>query len=1231
MKKIYILTAVLALLTLSLNAQMLPYKAIGKESVYQDKGKPGSTAGLFHAPAKINTANGEFLVGPYTTDDFSTTGKGLYNTTSYGRVEVSTVIPRSDIEQYIGQEIVGYRFATVGGTVSCYSFLVESEGPNYYIDDLYYWNIQSDGSYIDLSGNQWHEYYLDEPVVFQIPDTTQAIWIGYKYYQESSNNGSYTMTPIAVNPNVTSYECYAYSYNQNNQGFYDVTSTLGGAVAAQLIFKAPSTDPKITASPTSVSMSTTPGETATETVTVTGANLTSGITATISGTDASLFSVSPASLGTSGGDLTITYSPTANGNHTATLTLSSTGAQDVVITLNGTCSSDVTICDGTDTNGYLPIYGFYCDDYQINQMIYPEITSLVGKNITSMTFYATAPLDANLSSVDWNVKLGTTTQTSFASSLGSITRLVPDDVTTVAEGYVITSGINTMTITFSTPFTYNGGNLLIDFQSTVEGQYKATDFYGVNQSTYTGYNSYRSSNATPNQNGHYSSGGVRQFLPKVTFTVEANNKTATPTLSMVNNGDGTYTITATAASPDTDAEVTLNVTGQQPVTGTGSASITITQTDADQPVTATATAQATDKLVSNEASENFIVPALPITPTPAITYVVNGDNVVITATGQGEVTLNVTGQEPVTGNGTVSITLPRTDANYTVTATATAQAAYHQESAQASEQITIPFLQTSTPTITYTTQGENVIITATATAPDADAEVTLTVGNGEPVIGTGSVSVTVPCGVTSTTVTATATAKVDGKAQSETATEQVPIPAGEGWIEMDGTYNNPGDLLTLEKNGEDIMLVDQFLASTYNNEHSDGYTYTMKETIDNVDWFSNPAPIPVHKTSSTLQGLYTQTQVDNDTLMQYRANVLNTEIDFNVEPDPMVMYYDLYRGAKNAEYPSVVPTTEISRLQQFIDNVNNNIEYYYFETHQSGIAPRYDHVGEQLVERIDTGYVDGIEGDEIAYVPVMWVPGQATARGDGKNNSYGSDIKHNWLGGVTIDWIRGTVSTNSVNGVDYGKWTAPNGVEYCVYTPWIKVSGIQPADWTGHDHDQYTFTPYMYRVWCIYPDARDFTHNADGQLTDANVELPDTMLLQTVYVDDPTVTSIYFGKEQWVPADGHLPYAIGVPTSVADNPSVLQFVVRFYYKRNVVEGSQPSGLRDGGEEYYIAEGDGDGEEITTGIVEFYSGKAIVDVTYVNAQGMKSDKPFSGVNIVITRYSDGTTSTTKVVR
>ena len=36
------------------------------------------------------------------------------------------------------------------------------------------------------------------------------------------------------------------------------------------------------------------------------------------------------------------------------------------------------------------------------------------------------------------------------------------------------------------------------------------------------------------------------------------------------------------------------------------------------------------------------------------------------------------------------------------------------------------------------------------------------------------------------------------------------------------------------------------------------------------------------------------------------------------------------------------------------------------------------------------------------------------------------------------------------------------------------------------------------------------------------------------------------------------------------------------------------------------------------------------VTYINLAGMKSDKPFDGVNIVVTRYTDGTSTTAKVV-
>ena len=39
----------------------------------------------------------------------------------------------------------------------------------------------------------------------------------------------------------------------------------------------------------------------------------------------------------------------------------------------------------------------------------------------------------------------------------------------------------------------------------------------------------------------------------------------------------------------------------------------------------------------------------------------------------------------------------------------------------------------------------------------------------------------------------------------------------------------------------------------------------------------------------------------------------------------------------------------------------------------------------------------------------------------------------------------------------------------------------------------------------------------------------------------------------------------------------------------------------------------------------------VAVEYHNLAGMSSDRPWQGLNIVVTRYSDGTTETSKVLK
>lgn len=50
----------------------------------------------------------------------------------------------------------------------------------------------------------------------------------------------------------------------------------------------------------------------------------------------------------------------------------------------------------------------------------------------------------------------------------------------------------------------------------------------------------------------------------------------------------------------------------------------------------------------------------------------------------------------------------------------------------------------------------------------------------------------------------------------------------------------------------------------------------------------------------------------------------------------------------------------------------------------------------------------------------------------------------------------------------------------------------------------------------------------------------------------------------------------------------------------------------------------------TAIADAHVTKTVDGVSYVNLAGQTSNKPFEGVNIVVTRYTDGTTSTSKIV-
>ena len=171
----------------------------------------------------------------------------------------------------------------------------------------------------------------------------------------------------------------------------------------------------------------------------------------------------------------------------------------------GGFTGEITVADGTATSSYIPVYGLWMDDYTRSEMIYPAemIEEMEGGEITSLTYYISSSASGPWSGDVFNVYMMPVDATTLSSYYTSA------DATIVYTGSLDGQG-TTMTINLDTPYTYNGGNLLIGIEETVCGTYKSCSFFGVDApgASGSGYSSASLSAVTFNQ---------RNFLPKTTF------------------------------------------------------------------------------------------------------------------------------------------------------------------------------------------------------------------------------------------------------------------------------------------------------------------------------------------------------------------------------------------------------------------------------------------------------------------------------------------------------------------------------------------------------------------------------------------------------------------------------------------------------------------------------------------------------------------------------------------
>ena len=198
----------------------------------------------------------------------------------------------------------------------------------------------------------------------------------------------------------------------------------------------------------------------------------------------------------------------------------------------------VTVHDGTSTNAYVPIYGFYADTSGKSQFVVSsdDLSDCANGSISGLTFYGN--YDFTFTGT-FEIRLMETSEAAVSSSFLDVSSatLVYSGQITIANGEA--------SVAFSEDFAYSGDNLLVEVYLASIGSYSPSgslSWYGVNSGTSRG--------------GSGGSPSSQSFLPKVTFeytpgsasscerptSIAVTEKSATSVSLTWVGGSGTYDV-----------------------------------------------------------------------------------------------------------------------------------------------------------------------------------------------------------------------------------------------------------------------------------------------------------------------------------------------------------------------------------------------------------------------------------------------------------------------------------------------------------------------------------------------------------------------------------------------------------------------------------------------------------------------------------------------------------------
>lgn len=474
------------------------------------------------------------------------------------------------------------------------------------------------------------------------------------------------------------------------------------------------------------------------------------------------------------------------------------------------------------------------------------------------------------------------------------------------------------------------------------------------------------------------------------------------------------------------------------------------------------------------------------------------------------------------------------------------------------------------------------------------------------------------------------------------------------WINMP---NKDNVAYTVNNNAvefDNFRLFDNFYESVAQNNHPSQYRYQVVFNYGDNVAHSNKVSVYIHKTDMEVQG-YTLEDIEGDTDHSLNAAVRYVDEQVKYSSKQEILRYDVFRWKENSENERQIMT-------------NSVINPTSLEVTDTEVAPtgEADNGGTEYTYKIDghnQGSVlinmGGTENvtymDSVAYQEAgmyYFAPVAETFTGRSDYNTYGAPVQQLGVATTQARVARAIMSTET-NKYDDQTWTDAQGNVYTHYTVFLNLENLQiPTDQEDGLKD---YELCKVRVWrqintqylseLTFEDAarnREFRRVGDFMMEEVNY--PDIDRENTDFnLGSQSIKQFYNVKatnNEYIGTFGAR--KVGSLTGeISELP--MTFIVRAYYTRtgNLNQNSGANGAprrivdhADDGK-YYIAEYilpySLNDRNVVTSVHGVLVDRQVENVTYYNVMGQSSNEPFDGINIIVTRYSDGTTSTTKVLK